>query len=73
MQTFSKDVENLKVFGRVFDENGQPVKDLSSSAIIVEQSYGENCSLTKPMALVDGYFTTSIKRYSDNRSFSFSL
>ena len=41
MQTFTVDV--VTVFGRVLDENGLPINDLSNKALTVTQEYGDSC------------------------------
>jgi hypothetical protein len=49
------------------------VKDPSSGAVTVVQSYGQNCKITNKLQLSDGFFETTVKRFQDNRSFAFSL
>jgi hypothetical protein len=71
MSTFKGNV--VEVFGRILDENGLPINDPSNNALIVTQEYGENCSLLSQLSLANGYFKTSAKQFSDNRSFFISL
>lgn len=71
MQTFTVDV--VTVFGRVLDENGLPINDLSNQALTVTQEYGEDCFVQNQLSLINGFFKTPAKRFSDNRSFFMSL
>jgi hypothetical protein len=71
MKTFSSN--ELKIFGRVLDENSLPVSDPNVGAVTINQPYGNNCSLETKLDLPNGYFSTSVKRFTDKRSFEISV
>ena len=71
MHTFSP--YDLTVYGRVLDENGTPVSDVTNDAITISEPYGNNCSIKNKLALTDGLFKTTVRRYADDRSFAFTL